>query len=173
MIKAFSKFTPIARIAICLCALSVVGNAAEHAISRGEIILKMTGAITNSIGRAEFDMDILKALPVPAFKTSTTWAKGGNSFTGVSPKALLAAVGATGKNLHSIAVNDYAVEIPATDAVDDGSILAYSVDNQPMSVRDKGPLWTDYPFIRKLNYWTEEIHSRSIWKLQKIEVQNL
>jgi hypothetical protein len=174
MIKVFSRITSVARIANCLCALTVVGSAADLAKPKGEIILVMSGAITNinSTGKAEFDMDMVKALPVSTFKTSTTWTKGVKSFTGVSLKALLAAVGATGKNLHSIAINDYAVEIPATDAVDDGPILAYSMDDQPMSVRDKGPLWMVYPYDAKLSYRTEEIYSRSIWQLSKIDVQN-
>jgi hypothetical protein len=40
-----------------------------------------------------------------------------------------------------------------------------------MSLREKGPLWIIYPFDSSPEYQTELIYSRSIWQLNRIEVQ--
>ncbi|MDE2385091.1 MAG: molybdopterin-dependent oxidoreductase [Alphaproteobacteria bacterium] len=147
--------------------------AADLAAPKGDVVLSLTGAITqtNAKATANFDMDMLKAMPAVTFKTATNWTKGETTFTGVSLKALLAAVGAKGKNLHSIALNDYAVDIPVADAVDGGPIVAYLMDGKPMSPRDKGPLWVVYPFDSNAAYKTEEVYSRAIWQLSRIDVQ--
>lgn len=84
---------------------------------------------------------------------------------------LLKAVGADGAMLRASAINDYAVEIPVEDAVEGGPIVAYLLNGEPMSVRDKGPLWIVYPFDSAPEYQTEQVYSRSIWQLDRIEVQ--
>ena len=91
-------------------------------------------------------------------------------FDGVSLKALLDRLGVVSGTLKMYAVNDYAVEVPVSDAVEGGPILAYAQDGKQMSVRDKGPLWLVYPFDLDPEYRTEVIYSRSIWQLVKIEV---
>lgn len=73
--------------------------------------------------------------------------------------------------MKSIALNDYAVDIPVSDAVADGPIVAYLMNDQPMPVRDKGPLWIVYPFDSKAEYRTEAIYSKSIWQLSRIELK--
>jgi hypothetical protein len=40
-----------------------------------------------------------------------------------------------------------------------------------MSLREKGPLWIIYPFDSSPEYQTELTYSRSIWQLNRIEVQ--
>lgn len=59
------------------------------------------------------------------------------------------------------------VEIEA-DAQGHGLILAYLLDGQPMSVRDKGPLWLVYPYDASPAFRSEVIYSRSIWQLDRI-----
>jgi hypothetical protein len=44
------------------------------------------------------------------------------------------------------------------------------MDDRPMSVREKGPLWVIYPFDDVPEYQNETIYSRSIWQLDRIEV---
>jgi hypothetical protein len=154
-------------------ATSLSAGAAELPKPKGEVILTMAGTIAamNNEGRAEFDMDMLQTLPVTTFKTTTTWTEGVNTFTGVSLKALLAAVGAQGTIAKAIALNDYAVEIPVSDAVVDGPIVAYAMDGKPMPVRDKGPLWIVYPYDANAAYRTEAVYSKSIWQLSRIELK--
>jgi hypothetical protein len=157
---------------LCCTSPSLVG-AVDLAKPNGDIVLTLSGAMTNTngAGKAAFDLDMLKALPATTFKTRTTWTDGDKSFSGVSLQVLLAAVGSTGTIAKSIALNDYSVDIPVTDAVADGPIIAYLVDDLPMSVRDKGPLWIVYPFDAKSEYRTEETYSKSIWQLSRIELK--
>ena len=70
------------------------------------------------------------------------------------------------------ALNDYAIEVPASEAASGGPILATRVDGKPLSVRDKGPIWVIYPFDDKEAYKTEVTYSRSIWQLKSIEVED-
>lgn len=173
MFNMLSKVSTVMGFGLMLFASSAVVNAADLAKPTGEIILTVSGAIanTNGDGKAAFDLDMLKALPVTTFKTKTTWTEGEKSFTGVSMQALLAAVGSTGTVAKAIALNDYGVEIPVSDAVADGPIVAYLMDDQPMPVREKGPLWIIYPFDAKPEYRTEATYSKSIWQLSRIELK--
>lgn len=157
------------------CALFVAFPvlAADLAPPTGEIVLTVSGniAVANQDGAAAFDLDMLKAIGEVTFETSTPWTEGTQSFTGVSLEALMQTVGVTGGTLTATAINDYAVEIPGSDAVTDGPIIAYLQNGEPMSVREKGPLWIVYPYDSKDDYQAEVIYSRSIWQLIKIDVK--
>jgi hypothetical protein len=167
------SLTRCAAAGLWMIAFAMTVHAAELAKPTGAVILTVTGEISNfnNDGKAEFDLEMLKAIDATSFATSTIWTTGKPKFTGVSLKRLLDVVGTSGKNLHSVALNDYAVDVPASDATVDGPILAYAMDDQPLSVRDKGPLWIVYSYDSKLNYRTDEIYSRSIWQLSQIEIQ--
>ena len=62
---------------------------------------------------------------------------------GVALVDLLAAIEAEGANLRAIALNDYAVDIPVSDAVEGGPrcVGLPGANGETMSLRDKGPLW--------------------------------
>jgi hypothetical protein len=49
-------------------------------------------------------------------------------------------------------MNDYAVEIPVSDAIDDGPIFACARNGAQMSTRDKGPLWIVSPYDSSKKY---------------------
>lgn len=143
------------------------------AAPEGDPVLTISGGIKNSNadGVAVFDMAMLKALPATTFSTSTIWTEGVRQFTGVQLSDVVGAVAAEGSTLRATAINDYAVNIPMTDAIDGGPILAYEIDGKEMSVREKGPLWVVYPYDLNDKYKSETIYSRSIWQLNAIEVQ--
>jgi len=138
----------------------------------GEVVLALSGAITvtNAEGQALFDREMLEAFEAEGFETTTIWTDGAHSFIGVPLAELLAAVGAEGTMLRASAINDYTVEIPVSDAVEGGPIVAYLMNGSPMPVREKGPLWVIYPFDSTPDYQTETIYARSIWQLNRIEV---
>lgn len=117
----------------------------------------------------EFDMEALVELGQSEFETTTIWTEGKQRFTGVSLATFLQEVGVTEGTLLATAINDYAIQIPVSDAVTDGPIIAYLRNGEPMSVREKGPLWIVYPFDSHLSYQTEVIYSRSIWQLDRLE----
>jgi hypothetical protein len=138
----------------------------------GTIMLTISGAITNTNtdGKAQFDLEMLKALGTQEIKTSTIWTEGVQTFVGVPMSNILAAVGADGTTVSATAVNDYSVTIPVEDWVTGGPLLALERDGKPMSVRDKGPIWVVYPYDSSPDLQTEVIYSRSIWQLDRLEI---
>ena len=142
--------------------------------AEGEVILTVSGEIgaTNYGEKAAFDIAMLRALGEVEFATSTIWTEGEQTFLGVSLKTLLETIGVEDGTLKASAINDYSVEIPVADAVEGGPIIAYMRNGKEMSVRDKGPLWIVYPYDQNPDYKSEQIYSRSIWQLDRIEVLN-
>lgn len=118
----------------------------------------------------DFDINALTKMGETQFTTTTSWTEGEQTFVGVSLHSFLDQMGVDSGVLKATAINDYAVEIPVSDAVEGGPIIAYHRNGQEMSVRDKGPLWIVYPFDTNPKYQTEVIYSRSIWQLDRINV---
>lgn len=137
-----------------------------------EVVLVVTGDIeaTNDGDAAKFDLDMLRALGPTEVKTSTIWTEGEQTFVGVSLDALMAAVGVDEGVIRASAINDYTVEIPVSDAVEGGPIVAYELNGDTMSVREKGPLWVIYPYDANSDYRSELIYGRSIWQLDRFEI---
>jgi hypothetical protein len=164
-----------AAISLFLAALAwPAGHAAEPlAKPSGPVILTVTGAIsqTNAPGRAEFDQKMLEALGFDRLTTSNDWTDGKPVFEGVLGRKLLDAVGAHGKTLSAIALNDYVVDIPADDFTAYPVLLAMRMNGQALTPRDKGPIWIvyprdDYPALRD-----PKINDRWIWQLKAIDVK--
>jgi len=141
-------------------------------MAQGDVLLTVSGAIetTNADGMAQFDLEMLEALDATVIDTSTIWTDGTQSFQGVSLDVLVDRLGLTGEILRATAINDYAVDIPISDAVEGGPIIAYRLNGDTLSVRDKGPLWIVYPYDSDASYRSEVIYSRSIWQLDRIVV---
>jgi len=140
---------------------------------KGEIMLTVTGNITNTNTpekTAAFDAAMLKAIGIKEIKTSTTWTAGTPSFKGPLARAILALVGAKGTTVTAIALNDYKVDIPMADFTHYDVILAMTVDDKPMSRREKGPLWIIYPRDDHPDLKTPEMDSRFLWQLKTLEV---
>lgn len=162
------------RIACTLAVALVAGTAAaaELAVPQGEVILTVSGEIevTNAGDTAQFDLASLIALDRTEITTGTIWTEGPRTFEGVSMARLMDLLGVEEGTLLATAVNDYTISIPMSDIVEGGPIIAYHMDGEPMSLRDKGPLWIMYPFDTNPDYRSEVIYSRSIWQLNHIEV---
>jgi len=165
----FRALLPVLAFAV-IVALPV--SAKDLSVPEGDVILTVSGPLetTNVNGTAQFDLEMLEALDATTFETSTIWTEGEHSFLGVSLAVLADWLGLEGDRLRATAINDYAIEIPLTDAVEGGPIVAYRMDGDIMSVRDKGPLWIIYPYDSNADYRTEVVYSRSIWQLDRIKV---
>jgi hypothetical protein len=166
---------PLVAAAIWLAALGGGPLGAEVMTApKGEVILTVSGTIANvnGAGVMALDADLLASLPQHSLTTGTIWTEGTATYTGVLLRDLLAAAGATGTTLTLTALNDYAISMPAAEVAADGPLLAYLVDGQPMSVRDKGPIWMIYPYDEVAAYRTEQTYARSIWQLARIEVSD-
>lgn len=120
--------------------------------------------------KIELTLADLQEMGAASFETSTIWSEGVLHFTGVPLKNLLDRLEVTDGRLLARAINDYAVEIPVSDGVDGGPIIAYMMNGEEMSVRNKGPLWLVYPYDLNPEYRSEVIYSRSIWQLDRIDV---
>lgn len=136
----------------------------------GDIILTISGQIgkENAPGQADFDLDMLRAMPVVKFSTSTPWTEGAAEFEGVLVGTVMEAVAAKGKSIKAAALNDYIADVDVKTALDAGAIIAYRVNGEYISVRDKGPLWIMFPFDEKPELRAESIYSQSVWQLRKM-----
>lgn len=112
----------------------------------------------------------LGGLPRDSFTTSTIWTAGVSEFEGVRISALLDALGVRSGTIKFMAVNDYAIDIPVADLLENDPIIAEKVDGEYMSLREKGPLWLVYPYDTAAKFQTSVIYSRSIWQLDRMQV---
>ena len=152
------------------CATAVIAE--DIAAPQGDVILTVSGDIdvTNAGDILQFDREQLAALDTTTFKTTTIWSAGVNTFEGASLSALTALLDLKDGKLLATAINDYTVEIPVSDAVEGGPIIAFLMNGAEMSIRDKGPLSIVYPYDASDDFRSEVVYSRSIWQLDRIEV---
>jgi hypothetical protein len=136
------------------------------------VVLSLVGTLgqRNADDRADFDMAMLEALPQHSFSTGTPWFKEARRFSGPLLRDVLAAAGAEGTALRAVTLNDYKVDIPVDDAMRHKVLMATRLDGQPMSVRDKGPLFIIYPFDESSSLRSERYYSRSAWQLRRLEI---
>jgi len=135
-------------------------------------ILAISGKIgvKNAGDVARFDMKMLEALPQQTFTTRTPWYDKPVKFTGPLLADVLAAVKANGSTISAVAINDYKISIPVGD-LKHKPIVARLLDDQPMPVREKGPLFVVYPFDSSAELRSSTYYERSIWQLKALEVQ--
>ncbi len=155
--------------ASALCALSAIALDKPE----GRVVLTVSGAVAqaNSGANAVFDMKMLEKLPQKTFSTQTPWYPSAVSFTGPLLRDVLAAAGAKGHKITAIALNDYKTEIPFDDAVKFDAIVARLMNDKPMPIREKGPLFIVYPFDTKAELRNEIYYNRSAWQLSGLQVQ--
>lgn len=161
-----------AAVAVALLVAPHVAGAGGLDRPSAQVLLTVTGAIDlkNDGDAALFDRPMLEEIAPESFTTTTIWTDGEQRFEGTSLKGLLDLLGVEDGTLKATALNDYAVEIPVSDAVEGGPIIAHRRNGEEMSIRDKGPLWIVYPYDRNADYRTEQVFARSIWQLDRIEV---
>jgi hypothetical protein len=142
-------------------------HAARPLPPKGPVILTVTG---RDGLRADFDVEGLAAMPQRTLVTRTPWYDGPRRFTGPLLRDLLAAAGASGGQLQAVALNDYRVEIPVEDVQRHDVVVARLIDDRPIPVREKGPLFVMYPFDDKPALANPTYFSRCIWQLRSIQV---
>lgn len=145
---------------------------ADNLASRSRTVLTVSGRIAapaadNTIN---FELPQLEALGVARLATATPWHDHRAVFEGVSGQVLMTAVGARGSQVTATAKNDYAATIPLDDFMRRGLIIAYRVDGQPLTLRNRGPLWIIYPYDSAAELNTAMFHARSVWQLASLEV---
>lgn len=140
----------------------------------GKVLLKIDGEIerTNVEGAAVFDLAMLSSLGVEPLRTVTAWTEGEQLFEGVPLWRVLDAVGARGKRLRAVALNDYESTLALDDPAAAYAFLAFKRNGSPMRVRDKGPLWIVFPWSEHPELVTDRIRTWAVWQLTRLEVMN-
>jgi hypothetical protein len=156
-----------------LAAAGLPVRAQDAPAAPAKVILTLTGNMQKRAGvdAIDFDMAALAKLPQTSFSTKTPWYAQPRKFSGVLLKDLLASVGGAGSTLRAMALNDYRVELPAEDWLQHGAMIAYLLDDKPMTVRERGPLVIIYPFDERREVRTAVHYSRAVWQLRSLELR--
>ena len=156
-----------------LSALGVAAQAQALNAPKELVVLTISGkiGIKNAGEAARFDMKMLESLPQHSFTTNTPWYERPVKFTGPLLSDVLAAVKANGSVVKAVAINDYAISIPIADTTKHKVIVARLLDNKPMAVREKGPLFVVYPFDDSATLRSSVYYERSIWQLKALDIQ--
>jgi hypothetical protein len=140
---------------------------------KGPVVLQISGLIDvrNQGSVAALDLDTLKNLPQTSFTTQTPWYQNPVSFSGPLLRDVLQLVQAKGVHIRAVALNDYRVKLPVSDAFEHDVVVAVLMNGQPIPVRTKGPLFIIYPFDAKKQLQHKTYFERSIWQLKAVEVE--
>lgn len=158
---------------LALAAAAPLSFAQSLDAPKGRAILSISGKIDlkNKGDLATFDMAMIEKLPQHTFTTRTPWYDKPVKFTGPLLSDVLAAVKAGGTTVSAVAINDYKVNIPMEDVRKHGILMARLIDDKPIPVRSKGPLFVVYPFDSASELRTSVYYERSIWQLKALELQ--
>jgi len=158
----------LARAVFIAAIVATQGNAGTADATETPVLEVTAGQVPDQT----FSLSVqdLRAIGVQDIVTSTIWTEGVHEFSGVPLYALLRHLDVTGSTIQAVALNDYAVSIPFSDARTGGAIVAFAIDGQPIPRREKGPLWIIYPFDQSPEYRTETVYSRSIWQLNRLNI---
>lgn len=140
----------------------------------GKVALTLRGKVqtTNQGGQAVFDLAMLAELPQKQFTGMTHWEKTPLKFGGPLLRDVFAAAQVTGTQVHATASDGYRVSFPAADATRFDMLIATRVNDRPIPLRSKGPLWLVYPFGSDPKLLEDKIYTdRSIWHLSLMEIE--
>lgn len=139
----------------------------------GEVVLRISGAVTRpNVGdEAHLDRAMIEALPVHVLETTTAVTDGVSLFEGVLMRDLLELAGAEGGTVTAIALNDYAIDIPAGDFSAFDVLAALVMDGETLTPRDKGPIWIVYPRDDFAELQDIRYDYRWVWQLVHLEVR--
>ncbi|WP_107852951.1 hypothetical protein [Oceanimonas marisflavi] len=164
--------TCFALVCSVLLSLSAWANS-ELPVPEHRVILTIRGHIeqTNVNDEARFDLAMLGQLPQHEFITDTPWTEGRHHFRGVLLTDLLERVGAEGKTVRLVALNDYHNDIDMALVQETPFLLVTHLDGKTMKIRDKGPLWLMLPLSDNKKYNTKRYHEMLVWQLEALEIQ--
>jgi hypothetical protein len=119
----------------------------------------------------ELSLEEIEALPQTAFVSHNEFVDAPTVFRGPLVRDVLALGGLNGVELvRFTALNDYSVDIPASDFAAFDAILAVEANGRRLSRRDKGPLWLVYPMDSHPDLQQHEFVARLIWQVVRVEV---
>lgn len=140
---------------------------------QGEVILEIFGDFSNKNMEksAAFDMAMLMELPIAELSTSTVVTDGTHHFRGFLMRDLLRLIGSNGSSITATALNDYVIEVEASEFDRFDVLVAYAMNEQPLSSRDKGPLWIVYPRDQHPELQDIRYDYRWVWQLKRLDIK--
>jgi hypothetical protein len=137
----------------------------------GREILRVSGRIAAPPQAARFDLAALEAVGRAELVTTTAWTgPAARSFAGIPLERLLAHVGAEGETLRAEALNDYAITAPVAELLQQGAFLATRENDQPLRIRDRGPVWMIFPWSQRPELDVALVRERAIWQVRTISI---
>ncbi|WP_407493480.1 oxidoreductase [Pseudooceanicola sp. MF1-13] len=128
--------------------------------------------VETDTGSYHLTRETIAKLPSHSFTTSTIWTDGPQEFVGIRVADLLNLLDKDATTLQLTAANGYQIDVQAAHFHDFDAIIAYLRNGEPMTLRDKGPLWIVYPYDSDPRYKAEIIFANSIWQLERIELKH-
>ena len=153
--------------AVLLAAFSVFGGFGLPA--RAEDPVLSVAGLADGGAELQLTLDDLSEMGSTELQTGTPWSEGVSAFTGVTGRRFVEALEAAGTEVVADAVNNYHVTVPFDVFNSDELLIAYARDGQPMSVREKGPLWIIFPFDSDPLYHSDTYKAYAIWSLIRLE----
>lgn len=139
-----------------------------HANKAHKIVLTAYYADGSGRDPVQLTMPDLRKLPHAGFETTTIWTEGLQRFDGVWLKDLAAHLGMDEGRLEMSALNEYLIDITVAELEDSAALVTYLRNGEPMTAREKGPLWVVFPYDSDPKFRTETVFARSIWQLDRI-----
>jgi len=153
--------------ALTLVAIVMTFALTTPPLRAGDIILTITG-LTGEHKTIDYSLSDIEAMNPIDIVTSTPWTIGQIRFTGVPLSQFLH--GQDSGTLRMVALNDFIQNMPVADIDTLSPIIAFAINGERMSVRDKGPLWMIYPFDSDVELQTETFYARSVWQLRELHL---
>lgn len=168
--EAGAAATPETRPLVAAPAALAPGD--EVPAPEGKVLLTIEGGRVHNVGQTlQLDRALLESLGTVSYEVDDSQATGGRAeFSGPLLRTVLAVAGASGDTLHTVALNDYTVDIPSSDAADLPVMVATRQDGKPMSVARYGPLRLVYP-TEGYDLDAATYMPRWIWQLEKVVVR--
>lgn len=165
-------------------------GATAPAFAEGPVLVTVSGAVANAnrgpidaevdklfahnaatFERAhEFDLDALEALPQVRIRAD--FPRGGRiiEFEGPTLADVLATAGAEGGVVTISAMDGYAVEVPMSEMMDKGAVVALSRDGKPLGIGGFGPTQIVFPRAERDDL-AEMPDDWWIWSIYHISVE--
>ena len=139
----------------------------------GKVILTISGKLANHNGHGEmrFDREMLEKLGMHELETRSFSSSKRAKWSGVLMRDLLAYVGAKGKQVDVIALDNYRMTIPRSDFDTYDVIVALKRNGKALSIRTRGPTRIIYPYDQHEELRNHDHGMRLVWQLKRLMVK--
>ncbi len=148
---------------LSLCLLSPMVNAETAA---DKIILTVINPSTDT--EIQLSAAMLAKMPHKSMTLDTPWYPTPQTFDGPLLRDVLKLAHIQSGHITLKSLNDYAISIPVSDALQYDVIVAQHLNGKPMPIRKKGPLFIIYPFHEHEELRKTDYYRRCSWQLRSI-----